>query len=106
METEETINESVADTNNLSTREKELAQAREKGLLVDLGDAVANGSSNNKTAKASGTALFDGSPTSVVGVSKTQQAEMKELDEWEAAAGNDAVFCSDDDDDESDDDLL
>ena len=60
-----------------SVQERELAQAKAKGALVEI------------------------SPTSVV---SENNGDMKELDQWDKDRGDDEFLCSDDDD--SDDDLL
>jgi hypothetical protein len=74
---------------SLSIQECELADAKRKGLLVDIGDAAGR---DDKS-----------SPTSVLELDNTKQPEMKELDQWDTARGNDD-FCLDEED--SDDDLL
>ena len=71
-------------------QDRELAAAKEKGLLVEFDDAGHTGMDKE-------------SPTSVVGVVQTQQQEMNELDRLESARGN-GMFCSDAED--SDDVLL
>jgi hypothetical protein len=77
-------------TPELSIRDQEIADAKKRGLLVDLG-----GPSASKT-----------SPTSVAAIDEmAEQHEMKELDLWDTARGHDDDFDLDDGD-ESDDDLL
>jgi hypothetical protein len=78
---EAATSENQEGANTLSVQDRELADAKTKGLLVDLGDSI--------------------SPTSVV--AHARSTEMKEMDEWDNAKGGDEFFCSDDD---SDDDLL
>jgi hypothetical protein len=75
---------------SLSIQEQELAEAKSRGLMVDISET-------------------SNSPTSVVNAhTTTTQAsskEMEELDQWDDTRGNDDFFCSDNDED-SDDDLL
>lgn len=73
----------------MTVQDRELADAKRKGLLVDIGD-------NDKTMDIS-------SPTAVFEIARTHLQEMKELDQWDMTRGNDD-FCLDDED--SDDDLL
>jgi hypothetical protein len=75
-------------------RDHELAEAKKKGLLVDMG-----GGTSKTTTKTS--------PTSVVFMEDEAgvQDEMKELDLWETSRTNDEDFEWDDGND-SDDDLL
>ena len=73
----------------LSVQDRELVDAKNKGLLVDIGDRIQASQSNP-------------SPTSVLDM--PQQPEMKELDQWDAARND-----IDGDDfglEDSDDDLL
>jgi len=65
---------------NFSVQDKQLADAKKNGLLVDLGDTTNNVS-----------------PTSVLGFARNEQAEMKELDQWDSARND---FDLDDSDDE------
>jgi hypothetical protein len=79
------------ETMSLSIQEQELAQAKSRGLMVDISETSI-------------------SPTSVVNVSTTTTTqsstkEMEELDQWDDTRGNNDFFCSDNDED-SDDDLL
>jgi hypothetical protein len=78
---------------SLSIQDRELADAKKKGLLVDIGGAGGGGVDEKS------------SPTSVLelDILGTNQQEMKELDQWDTArAGDD--FCLEEED--SDDDLL
>ena len=71
--------------NTTTVQDEELAEAKAKGLLLDF--RLDN----------------EDSPVSVVIPGRHSQ-EMKELDEWDAARGEDCFVCSDAED--SDDDLL
>ena len=84
----------VPPTSEWSMRDHELAEAKKKGLLVDMG-----GGTSKTTTKTS--------PTSVVFMEDEAgvQDEMKELDLWETSRTNDEDFEWDNGND-SDDDLL
>ena len=74
----------------LSIQDQELADAKKKGLPVDIGDFA--GRDDNF------------SPTSVLEIDDRKPKELNELDQWDAARGEDEFEWENDQD--SDDDLL
>ena len=78
-------------SNSMSVQEKEIAEAKTKGLLVDLGQ------SNTTEDGAS-------SSSSPIGMNDTGSSEMLELDRWDSVRDDSGIFCSDEED--SDDELL
>lgn len=75
---------------SLSIQDRELEDAKRKGLLVDIGGGTGHDDDKN-------------SPTSVLELDNTQQEEMKELDQWDATRGTEDFGQEEED---SDDDLL
>lgn len=83
---------------DMSIRDKELAEAKTKGLLVDFGDTCDKYENNSEVNKVS--------PVSIDGMDATSiEQDMRELDRWDKTRGNDDLLLSDDDDSD-DDDLL
>jgi hypothetical protein len=72
----------------MTVQDRELADAKSKGLLVEMGNM--------------GETIDNNSPTSVLYHDRTEQ-EMKELDHWDISRNNNAFSL---DEEDSDDDLL
>ncbi len=69
----------------MTVQDRELADAKKRGLLVDIGDTDTS------------------FPTSMLEFDCTRQKEMEEIDNWDIARGEEFRLDTDDD---SDDDLL
>ena len=81
--------ETISNQVPMTVQDRELADAKSKGLLVEMDNT--------------GETIDNSSPTSVLYQNPTEQQELKELDHWDIGR-NDNAFCFDEED--SDDDLL